>query len=74
MKKMNCFISVGLIFNLIFLLLNRFGGTDFLSEFIKGICAGLGIGLILFGSFVGSKAIERIRKSKKKLFSKVLGN
>ena len=46
MKKFNVYLKYGLLINCIFLLIN---GSGIFPEFIKGICAGLGLTLIFMG-------------------------
>lgn len=64
MKKFNNYINLGLFFNGIFLLGNR---LNFLSEFIKGLCCGLGITLILIGMYSEKHDISKIRNLKRML-------
>ena len=67
MKKLNNYISFGLLFNGLFLLGN---GLDIFPEFIKGLFAGMGIGLILLGAYSENHDLSRFKNFKKKVFLK----
>ena len=69
MKKFNNYINLGLFFNGIFLLGN---GLNFLPEFIKGLCCGLGITLILIGMYSEKHDISKIRSLKRNVLKRLL--
>lgn len=56
MKKLNNYISLGLLFICIFLLGNC---TNLLPEFIKGFCVSLGIALIFVGIYYEKNSIPK---------------
>ena len=70
MKKINNYLAFGLFFNGIFLLGNR---LDIFPEFIKGVCAGAGISLIILGSYAQTHDISKLRNFKKKFDYKETG-
>lgn len=69
MKKLNNYISFGLLFNGIFLLGNC---TNLFPELIKGLCAGLGLILIFIGIYSENHDISKLRNYKKNLLNRVL--
>lgn len=69
MKKCNNYIKFGLLFNGLFLLGNH---TNLFPEFIKGLCAGLGLVLILIGMYSENHDISKLRDYKKMIFSRLL--
>lgn len=69
MKKFNNYISLGLLFNGIFLFGNI---TNLLPEFIKGFCVGLSFTLIFIGLYAENHDISNLRNYKKTLFNKLL--
>ena len=68
MKKINNYLAFGLLFNGIFLLGNR---LDIFPEFIKGVCAGVGISLIILGSYAQTHDISKLRNFKKNILNKL---
>ena len=69
MKNINNYTRFGLVFNSIFLFGNYF---DIFPEFIKGLCAGLGIGLIFIGIYSENHDMTKFRNYKKNLFKKLI--
>lgn len=69
MKKLNNYISLGLLFNGIFLLGNC---TNLLPEFIKGLCVGLGFILIFIGIYSESHQISKLKTYKKNILNRLL--
>ena len=69
MKKLNNYTNFGLLFNGIFLLGNS---TDLLPEFIKGVCVGLGLILIVIGMYSENHDISKVRSYKKSILNRVL--
>lgn len=69
MKKLNNYISLGLLFNSIFLLGNC---TNLLPEFIKGLCVGLGFVLIFIGIYSESHQISKLKTYKKNILNRLL--
>lgn len=69
MKKLNNYISLGLLFNGIFLLGNC---TNLLPEFIKGLCVGLGFILICIGIYSESHQISKLKTYKKNILNRLL--
>lgn len=70
MKKLNNYITIGLLLNGIFLISNRF---NLLPDFFQGFCVGLGIVLIFFGMYTQKQKANNIRKYKKDLLNNALG-
>lgn len=70
MKKRNKYLNFGVCFYVIFLVTNQF---NLAPEFIKGLCAGLGLTLILIGTCSENHDISKI-KSIKRSFIKKLTN
>ncbi|MDZ4992329.1 hypothetical protein GNF80_04990 [Clostridium perfringens] len=69
MKKFNNYISLGLLFNSIFLLGNC---TNLLPEFIKGLCVGLGFILIFIGIYSENHNISKLKNYKKNILNRML--
>lgn len=69
MKKFNGYLKYGLLINCIFLLMN---GSGLFPEFIKGICAGLGIILIFIGMYFEKHNNLPMSEYKKKLFNRII--
>lgn len=69
MKKLNNYISLGLLFNCIFLFGNC---TNLLPEFIKGLCVGLGFILIFIGIYSESHQISKLKTYKKNILNRLL--
>lgn len=67
MKEVNNYVKIGVVFNTIFLVSNVF---DLLPEFIKGICAGLGITLIFMGFKFGDN-LSSFKEKKLNLIKKL---
>lgn len=69
LKKLNNFICIGLIFNGVYLVSNHF---RVIPDFIKGLCAGIGISFILLGAYAEKHDISKLRNYKKALLNKAL--
>ncbi len=69
MKRFNSYINCGLLFNSIFLVGN---GFNILPEFIKGICAGLGLTLIFMGMYHEKYDIANLKDKKKNILKRLL--
>lgn len=67
LKKLNNFLSLGLVFNAIWLLSKHF---NLLPDFVEGFCLGIGIVLILMGMYAGNHDISKLRNFKKNLLYK----
>lgn len=70
MKKRNKYLNFGVCFYVIFLVTNQF---NLAPEFIKGLCVGLGLFLMIIGGYSENHDISKI-KSFKKIFIKKLIN
>lgn len=70
MKKFNNYIKFGLIFNVIWIISNRF---NLLSSFIQGLCVGLGLTLIFVGIYAQNHNLDKLKNYKKNILNKVLG-
>lgn len=68
MKRMNYYLSVGLLLNSIFLLSSRF---HFLPDFFEGFCVSLGIVLVIYGLIIENHNRSNFRNCKKKILAKV---
>ena len=68
LKKHNNYIILGLLFNSIFLFLNNF---NIVPELIKGLIFGLGISLILVGSYSNNHTLSKFKNYKHNLINKV---
>jgi hypothetical protein len=64
LRKLNKFITYGLIFSNIFLVSNQF---NLLPEFFKGVFAGLGITFFIIGSLDQSPVISKFKTFKRNL-------
>lgn len=70
MKKLNKYLCIGLFFNGLFLTSNQF---RVFPEFLKGLCAGIGLCFIFLGAYAEKHDISKLQNYKKALFKKVLG-
>lgn len=70
MKKFNVYLKYGLLINCIFLLIN---GSGIFPEFIKGICAGLGLTLIFMGMYFENHNRLPLSEYKRKIFNRIIG-
>lgn len=61
-KKLNNYIKLGLIFNVIGIISNSF---NLLPSFIRGLCLGLGITLIFVGNHAQNHNVDKFRNYKK---------
>ncbi|MBE6053468.1 MAG: hypothetical protein E7212_06060 [Clostridium sartagoforme] len=68
MKKLNNYISTGLLIYGLYLFSNQFIK---LPEFLNGFSIGLAILLMLWGNYIENHDITKIKKFKKDLLSKV---
>lgn len=68
MRKLNKYISFGLLINGFWLFSNRFFQ---LPEFINGFCVGLGITLMLWGAYIENHDVTKIKNFKKNIFIKL---
>lgn len=69
MKKLNNYICIGLFFNSLWLVSNRF---IVLPEFINGLCVGIALSFMLLGIYAENHDISKLKNYKKALFRKVL--
>ena len=69
MKKLNNYIKLGLLFNVIFIIGNY---TDIFPEFIKGFLVGFGLTLIFIGIYSENHDISKLKNYKKCMLNKVL--
>lgn len=67
MKKKNKYFVIGVWFYVIFLVTNHF---NLAPEFIKGLCAGLGLVLILIGTYSENHDITKLKYLKRCLRKK----
>lgn len=67
MKKLNNYICIGLFFNGLWIVSNRF---IVLPEFINGLCAGIGLGFMFLGIYAENHDISKLRNYKKAIFRK----
>jgi hypothetical protein len=70
MKKFNNYVNFGLFFNGIWIISNRF---NLLPDLIQGLCAGLGLVLILIGMYAENHEISKLRNYKRILFNRAFG-
>lgn len=70
MKRFNKYMTIGLLFNGLFLYMSRF---DSVHDFIKGLTAGAAIGLMLLGIYAQNHDISKLRDKKKIIIKRVLG-
>lgn len=69
MRKLNNYIKLGIILFCIFQVSNCF---NLFPEFLKGLCVGLGIALILLGAYSENHNIARLKNYKKRVFNKCI--
>ena len=68
-RKFSNYTNPGLLFNVIFLFGNY---INLLSEFIKGLCIGLGLILIFIGFYSQNHDIYKLEKYKKEILNRIL--
>lgn len=68
MRKLNNYIKVGLLFNVIFSIGNC---TNLFPEFIKGLCVSLGLVLIFIGIYSEKHDISKLKNYKKGILNRV---
>ena len=68
MKQPNNYICFGLLLNGIWIISSRF---NLLSDFIEGLCVGLGLLFILLGMSYKKYNISQLRRYKKLLLKRV---
>lgn len=69
MKTFNNYTYFGLLLNFIWLISSRF---NLLTDFIEGLCIGLGLVLILVGMLYNTHNISQLKAFKKSLYNKIL--
>lgn len=70
MNKLNKYVSIGLVFNGIFLISSRF---SLLPHVIEGFTAGAGISFIFMGLYASNHDISKLRNAKMKFLKSILG-
>lgn len=68
MKNNDKYIKIGIVFTCTYLIINGFDSTSSVINFIKGMCAGAGIFLMLFSIYTKNHDISKFKNFKRKLF------
>lgn len=66
MRKLNNYIRFGLLVYVIWLLFKQFFQVP---ELLNGLCSGIGISLMLWGTYIENHNISKIKNFKRKIFS-----